>query len=120
MPLACSSRRKSNRSVNERPRRSTDQAATMSTSRRATDLSKASSAGPPLRPLAPEMPASSITSTTGPAVAFRDGVQFVALIGGRLLARRNAQIKLALMRFVLFSYFCTCWKVIPITSPNAV
>jgi hypothetical protein len=56
----------------------------------------------------------------GPAVAFRDGVQFVALIGGRLLARRNAQIKLALMRFVLFSYFCTCWKVIPITSPSAV
>jgi NAD(P)H-nitrite reductase large subunit len=49
--LVCSSRRKSSKSVKERPRRSTNHAATMSTSRRATALSNASSADRSLRPL---------------------------------------------------------------------
>jgi hypothetical protein len=52
MPLACSSRRKSSRSTRERPRRSIDHAATMSTSRRATALSIRSRSGRLSRPLA--------------------------------------------------------------------
>jgi hypothetical protein len=62
--LACSSCSVASRSTRERPRRSTDQAITKSISRRATALSRASSPGRSLRPLAPLMPASSNTAPT--------------------------------------------------------
>lgn len=66
-PLECSSRRSSSRSVSERPSRSTDHAATMSISRRATAFIRASRPGRPSRLLAPDMPASSnIRATAQP------------------------------------------------------
>jgi hypothetical protein len=82
-PLAHKSLRNASRSMSERPRRSTDQAAIISISRRATANIRASKPGRSFRPLPPEMP-TLVSRYHVPAMALSNCSKLAALVAGGL------------------------------------